>query len=176
VRANVREAAVEYLQNANLPFVGTVFAARPEVVDEEDYERSLSGAVSQYVTSQSGSAAVLIVNVPSSDRKRETLTGLSHVEDTDTHELVLELVLANTAGEAVEAQQDHDTVCDAIVASIRADPLLGTGLSGRVFPAGSAQVQVTQSMPFTGADGTTVFILAVIRTDVIEWISGPAGT
>jgi len=175
-RAAIRSAATAYLTAANIPSVGNVFSARPTIIDEEDYEVSISGSMLNYIVTENGSGSVLIVNLPNSDRTRETLTGYGgFVDDINKHEIVLELILANTDGDAVAAQDDHDAACDAITTAIRADPTMGTAgnpqaiFGTAVFERG---VQVEQSMPFSGADGMTVFILGVIRFEAWEWTSG----
>lgn len=172
MRATVRAAIAAYLQAATLPSVGTVFTARPEVIDESDYENSIAGAVSQFVGSAGGSSAVLIVNIPDGKRTRKAMTGRTSVSDVYVHQVVLEVILANTTGDAGAAQDDHDTLVDALVVALRSDPLLGS--PSIVWSAGefSAGIQAQQSMPFTGADGLTVFIVGVVRLEVWEQLEG----
>ena len=172
-RATVRTAVTTYFQNANLPMVGTVFSSRPAIVSEDDYETSLANAALAYVGSASGSSAVIMVNLTESKRTRHSLTGRGAVADFTIHDIELEVILANTASDAIAAQQDHDTLVDAITSTLRADPLLGA--PQQIWSAGefSAGVTVRQSSPFTGSDGQTVFVLAIVAFQAWEDIEGP---
>lgn len=174
-RAVVRTAVTDYLTAAALPFVGTVYRARPFIIDEEDYEVSIAAGTEQLVTSVDGSAAVIIVHIPDSGRERVTMTGRAFVDDKEIHDVTLEVLFSNTAGDAVVAQDDHDTLMDAITVALRADPLLGSPQviwsSGEFRP-----IKVDQHEPYTTSESTTVFIPTTIAFQVWEWIAGPAGT
>jgi len=172
-RVAVRQVVAAYLENLNLLHVGTVFPARPLIVTEEDYDLTMAGFIT---TSSNGSSAVLVVNIPDSKRTVEALTGRAGLEDKDIHSVVLELFLANTAGDAMGAQADHDAIVDAINAGVRGDPTLGA--PSVVFSAGEfdAGIQVTQREPFTTLDGTTIVMPALIEFDVWEWIEGTPGS
>lgn len=174
-RAAVRRVLTDYLTNANIPFIGTVYASRPYIITEDDYDLQMSNAVLADVASPGSSSGVLVVNMPNSARVREAMTGRAFVNDFVTHNVAVELFFANTAGDALQAQADHDTVCDAIVIAIRADPLLANGKV--VFSAGEFKsgVHIEQHEPFTGEDGSTVFIPSRAYFDVYEYVIGPAG-
>jgi len=170
-RQAIFDAATSYFENADIPMVGTVFPGRPIVVDEEDYDLQMSQGLFEDVSSIDGSSAVLIVNIPTGHRQRQTITGRAFEDDSYIHNMVLELFFANVSGDGVAAQRDHNAVCDAIVAAIRADPLLGQ--PPVVWSAGEFKpVDVEQREPFTNSDGLVIFIPAVIRFDVYEWLTG----
>lgn len=173
-RASVRSAAVAYLQGANIPYVGTVYAGRPLVVDETDYDLNMSTGLFQNVVSPEGSSAVILVDIPESRRERRTMTGRTFEDDTQIHTVVLEVFMANVAGKGIAAQADNDATIDAIVDAIRADPLLGQ--PSVVWSAGefTTGITVEQREPITSADGTVIFIPAVIRFETWEWLSSNA--
>lgn len=168
-RLTVREAIANYFATAELTFVGKVHPARPEIMDEADYESSM---FNEAVPSANGSSAVLVVNIPSDDRKRRADTGRGAVNDSNVHKIVMEVFFASLDGDAVEAQKDYDTVIDGMVDLIRADATMNA--PGTVWSAGEyeAGVQHEQGEPFTGADGLTVFILGSVRFDAWEWLAG----
>lgn len=172
-RAFVRGVVTQYLQQARIPYVGTVYPART-YINESDYDAVMNGLVAQEVTSPNGSAVVLVVNLPDSERERMTLTGRAFVNDTDKHDVVLEMFFANTSGDPLVAQDDHDTVTDAIVRAIRADGTFG----GQLFSAGefAPWIRVEQSEPVTGEDGMTVFINGLVLFQAWEWVAGAAGS
>jgi len=175
-RASIRQAAYNYFTNAGIPNLGTVFAARPFVVNEDDYDTSMAAGLIQYITSSSGSSGIMIVNISESGRRRNELTGFGAVGDFTVHQMELEVFFANTAGDAIAAQTDHDTTMDSIVIAIRADPTLGTaGNPGTIFGAGvfqSVPITVHQGSPFWDPDGTTVFIPSIVRFEAWEHPSG----
>jgi hypothetical protein len=175
-RASIRQAAFNYFTNAGIPNVGTVFASRPIVVTEDDYDIQMAEGLIKYVTSPQGSSGVIIVNISESARKRDALTGYGGaVADFTIHQMELELFFANSAGNAEACQTDHDATVDAIVIAIRADPTLGTaGNPGAIFGAGVFSVPVTvhQGSPFWGPDGTTVFIPSIVRFEAWESVVG----
>ena len=175
-RAAVRQVVTAYFTNANIPFIGTVHPSRPYIITEEDYDLQMSNALFAGVASANSSSGVLVVNIPNSSRVREAMTGRAFVNDFVTHNVALEFFFANTAGDALQAQADHDTACDAITIAVRADPLLANGAV--VFSAGEFRsgVHIEQHEPFTGEDGTTVFIPSRAYFDVHEYVIGPAGT
>ena len=166
----MRAAVAAYLESGSLPFVGTVYPART-YINEEDYEETMNGVA--VAASSSGSNAVLVVNMPDSDDQRRADVGRNAVMDTDVHQIWLEVFFACVGGDPVAAQNDHDTICDAIKTHIRADATLG----GQVWSAGEfrAGVKISQKAPYTDADGTVVFIPTTVRFEVWEWISGSGG-
>lgn len=172
-RALVRAAVVDYLQGLNppLPFVGTIYSAR-NYVDEQDYLPALSTAAQQAAVN--GSGAVLVVNLGASTRMRRTNTGRTAVDDTDIHDVVLEMFFATTSGDPVAAQADNDTLCDALVEAIRGDGTLG----GRVWSSAEYRggVKVEPYAPYTDEEGMTVFLPTLVRWEVWEWLAGPAGS
>lgn len=172
-RAIVRAAVSNYFTNAGIPFVGMVYSARPIVINENDYERTMSAGTIEFIESGNGSGAVMVVNIPDDKRVRKTLTGRGAVDDTNVHTIVLEIFFGSTGGEGISAQSDHDQLIDAVVTAIRSDPLLGTG-GKPIWSAGEFDfgVVVEQAEPYTGSDGTTVFIPSTIRFQAWEWIAG----
>ena len=172
-RAAVRTAVTYYFAAAGIPYVGTVYPART-YISETDYEIHMNGLVAQNVVSAKGSSAVLVVNLPDSERERRTLTGRSFVNDTDVHAVALEVFFANSDGDPLAAQADHDTVMDAIVKAIRADGTFG----GALWSAGEFEpwIRVEQNEPFTDDSGMIVLIPSVIRFSAWEWLAGAAGS
>ncbi|MGD0387185.1 MAG: hypothetical protein ABSB73_13765 [Solirubrobacteraceae bacterium] len=168
-RVAVRDAVAAYLTNAALPYVGTVYPARPVILTEDAYEQTLLGEAIA-LTIAGGSSAVLVVNIPSDERMRRADTGRGAVNDTRIHQVALEVWFASAGGDGVQAQQDYDGIVDAVVTLIRADATLG----GLVWSAAeyTAGIHHEQAMPYTDADGAVVQIPGVIRFEVWEWQTG----
>lgn len=173
-RAAVRAAVASAIQNAGITYVGTVFPARPTIVQEADYVQTLQGQAVQ--ESVNGSACVIVVNIPSNKRMRRTLAGRGWVDDTNINQVILELFFASTAGDAVNAQEDYDTVVDALFAEIRGNPTMSA--PDAVWSAGeyTAGVVHDQALPESSDDGLTVFIIGTVRFEAWEWLSGAAGS
>jgi hypothetical protein len=170
-RLEVREAVKEYFAKANLQYVGTVHSARPEILQEQDYENSPIWG--QIQLSENGSSAVLIVDIPSDTRQRRADTGRGAVNDTLICKVVIEVFLASLGGGAVAAQNDYDTVIDQMVDLIRADATLDA--QGTIWSAGEYEAGIAhqQSEPFTDVDGLNVNIFGTVQFDAWQWISGP---
>lgn len=170
-RLTIRTAVAACFANAAIPHVGKVYAARPEIVAEQDYE---TNRLEEAVETAAGSSAVLVVNIPSDDRKRRADTGRGAVNDSHIYKIAMEVFFASTGGGAVVAQEDYDSVIDEMIKLIRHDATLGA--PSTVWSAGEyeAGIQHQQSAPFNDADGLTVFISGAVQFDCYEWISGPA--
>lgn len=168
-RVAMRSAVAAYLENAELTYVGKVFAARPEILSEDAYETNM---FAEAAPSANGSSAVLVVNIPSDHRQRRADTGRGAVNDQWTFNVALEVFFASTAGEAVKAQEDYDVVIDGIVTLIRADANLGD--PSVVWSAGEYDVGIQhfQGEPYTDADGLTVFISGEVTIQAMAWIAG----
>ena len=168
----MRAAVRDFFVAANVPYVGTVFKTR-EYVHEEDYEQN---EALFFTVSPGGSGAILVVNIPDDDRRRIAMTGRGGVHDRDIFRVALEVFLANNSGDPGPAQEDYDTIIDTIKTLVRGNPLLNN--STAIWSAGEFTygVKHAQSEPYTGGDGTTVFITGVVRFEVYQWDAGPAGT
>lgn len=170
-RVAVRQAVTETITAAAIDYVGTVFPARPVIAEEQDYSQTLSGmAVEQ---SAYGSSCLVVVNMPGRDKRmRRTLTGRGHVDDTNIHPIVLELFFASTSGEGIPAQQDYDSIVDALFVTIRNNPVMSA--PDTVWSAGEYTAGVThdQEQPYSSDDGLTILINGVIRFEAWEWIAG----
>ena len=171
-RAAIRAAAQTFFQNANIPYVGTVLNARA-YVHGEDYEQN---AAMEYTASVNGSGAVLVVNIPNEKRQRRAMTGRGGVNDSAIYNVALEVNFASTSGQPVDAQQDYDSIIDAIVLQIRGNPNLGNPIA--VWSAGEFDYGVThtQSEPWTEEDGMTIFITGAVTFQAWGWDAGPAGS
>lgn len=169
-RAQVRTAIQTYLQAAGIPYLGTVWPARPEIVDEADYTHTMTGQA--VGLSANGSACVAVVNIVSDRRQRRADVGRGAVTDTNIHDVAVELFFACPAGDAVGAQGDYDTLVDALIVAIRANPTPGGG--SVVWSAGeyTAGVDHTQTSPYTSDDGMTILISGVVRFEAWEWLAG----
>ena len=166
-RLAVRQAIQSYLQDYGVPYLGTVFPARPTILDEDAYVQTMSGqAVAE---SANGSACVAVVNIPSDRRQRRADTGRGAVQDSAIHDIALELFFASSAGDAVAAQTDYDQVVDGLTVAIRADPTPGSIWSAGEFQAGVAHAQ---DSPYTDADGLSILISGVLRFEAWEWVAG----
>ena len=168
-QGTVRAAIQQAVQDAQLPLVGTVYAGRA-YIDEQDYEQN---AARFYVQNDFGSACVVVVNLPGTDRRnRLTLTGRQSVNDFNIHPVVLELFFASRSGDPLQAQLDYDVVVDALVPFIRNNPTMSA--PEVVWSAGEYQygVQHDQSSPFTLPDGMTVFINGIVRFEAWEQVVG----
>ena len=168
-RLEVRTAITEAFANADLQYVGKVHSARPEIIQEDDYERNRLG---EAVESGAGSSAVLVVNITADERRRRADTGRGAVNDTCIHHIAMEIFFASSGGDAVKAQEDYDTIVDGIIAFVRANPNMASPTV--VWSAGEydAGVQHQQGAPYTDADGLTVFIAGAVTYEAWEWIAG----
>lgn len=165
-RAAVRSAIQTYLQGAAVPYLGSVYPARPLVLPEDAYTETMTGqAIAQ---STSGSSCVAVVNIPSDRRVRRADVGRGPVADTNVHDVALELYFASSS-DGVPAQQDYDTVVDALVVAIRANPTPGQIWSVGEFAAGVAH---EQSSPYQSEDGLTVLISGLLRFEAWEFLVG----
>lgn len=169
-RAAVRIAVQEYLQGLGVNYLGTVYPARPTILQEADYEQTMAGMA--VAASLNGSACVAVVNIPSDLRQRQSDTGRGAVDDWNIHDIALELFFASTGGDAVTAQEDYDSIVDALFVGIRENPTPGG--SAVVWSAGEFRAGVghDQTSPYTSIDGLTILINGVIRFQAYEWLSG----
>lgn len=168
-RLAMREAIQAFLEGLGLENVGTVYAARPEILPEQAYEANRMG---EAVESAAGSSAVLVVNLPEDTRRRRADTGRGAVNDSRLYKAAVEVWFASTGGEAVQAQKDYDGIIDGIVDGIRSDATLGN--PDVVWSAGEYDdgVEHVQGQPYTDADGLTVFIAGVVRFEAWSWLAG----
>lgn len=169
-RLAVRNAVQAAIQAANISYVGSVFPARPTIVQEQDYEQTMQGIAVQ--GSQSGSNCVIVVNIVSDKRMRRALTGRDAVNDTNIHQVALELFFASVGGTGTTAQKDYDGVVDGLFIEIRNNPLLSAPTV--VWSAGeyTAGVQHDQSAAYTTDTGLTVHINGLVRFEAYEWVAG----
>ena len=169
-RVDVRAATAEYFSRAALENVGTVYSARPEIIDEADYE---TNRFAEAVASANGSSAVLVVNIPSDKRQRRADSGRGAVNDSQIFKIVMEVFFANVGGDAVTAQSDYDGIIDSMTTLIRANATLNAPAA--IWSAGEYEQGISheQGEPFNDADGLAVFISGAVRFDAWEWISGP---
>lgn len=172
-RAQVRTAVQSAIQAAALPYVGTVYPARPLIADENAYTQTMNGMAT--AESPNGSACIVVVNIPDDDRTRYADVGRASVADWWKHRVALELWFACTGGSGVAAQEDYDTVADALVVFIRGNPTMTAPAT--VWSAGEYTygVKHAQSAAYTNADGTTVFINGLVRFEAWEQAVGAAG-
>lgn len=169
-RLQVRLAVQAAIQGAGVPYLGTVYPARPTIVSEYDYIQTMSGQA--VAASDNGSACVAVVNIPSDRRVRQADVGRGAVQDLDIHQIALELFFASTGAKAVAAQEDYDSIVDAITVFVRNNATLGDPTvvwSAGEFTAGVAH---EQGEPYTSEDGLTILINGVIRFEADEWLAG----
>jgi hypothetical protein len=168
-RLAMRQAIAAFISEADLEYVGQVYAARPEVIPEQAYE---TNRLAEAAASEAGSSAVLVVNLTADNRQRRADTGRGAVNDSRIYKVVIELFFACTSGEAVKAQEDYDVIVDGIVNLIRENATLGA--PGTVWSAGeyTAGVDHQQGEPYTDADGMVVFIPGHVSFESWEWIAG----
>lgn len=172
-RQQTRLAIQSTIQNANIQYVGTVYPARPLIVQEDDYDETLTGQAIQ--ESENGSAMVIVVHIEADDRNRASDTGRSHVNDFTKHLAALELFFASTGGDSVAAQLDYDGIVDDLMALIRGNPTMSA--PNTVWSAGEYRfgVKHAQDQAFNPDELTTI-IIGTIRFEAWEQASGPAGT
>ena len=87
----MREAIAAFLQNAEIPHVGIVYPARPELIPEQAYEANRMG---EAVSTDAGSSAVLVVNLPADTRQRRADTGRGAVNDSRIYKAAIEVFFA----------------------------------------------------------------------------------
>lgn len=172
-RAQVRAGVVTTLENAGLPFVGTIFPARPVFATESAYTQTMTGMAIQ--ESANGSSCVIVVNILDDERKRYADVGRENVADFAKRLVELELFFANTAGDGVLAQQDYDTIYDALEALIRANPLMNA--PANVWSAGEFDygLRHTQSVGHNPEQSTGVLINGLVKFQAWEQLVGPNG-
>ena len=165
-RYATRLAWANALANAGLVYVGTVFPARPEILQEDAYTQTMNGQAIE--ESANGSACVLVVNIPSDIRTRYADVGRGAMADWNKHIVALELFFASQGGHGIPAQEDYDQVVDALVTFIRENPTMSAPES--VWSTGEFQygVRHEQSMAYTSEDGTAILINGVIRAESWE--------
>lgn len=172
-RVSARKAVQQTIQNANIPYVGTVYVARPTIIQEEDYEQTLLGEAINL--SPNGSSAVVVINLPGKDkRERKADTGRGAVNDIEIVPVYLELFFASTGGEATDAQLDYDSIVDNLMVLVRNNPTMGTTDPQAVWSAGEFTEGVThsQSQPFSTDDGLTVLIVGGVEFAVYQFYAG----
>ena len=169
-RLQVREATYEYFAEANLPHVGVVHEALPEIVQEQDYETNRLG---EAVATADGSSAVLVIHIPTDRRQRRADTGRGAVNDSRIHNIVMEVFFASTGGDAIAAQKDYDAIIDEIFTLIRANATFNA--PNVVWSAGEYEsgIHHEQTQPFNDAEGLATFITGAVRFEAWEWIAGP---
>lgn len=169
-RVAVRNAIQAQIQGLGIPYLGSVYAARPVILEEQAYVQTMSGLA--VPSSANGSSCVVVVNMPNDHRERIADTGRGTVQDTDIHKVVLELFFASVGGDGVSAQLDYDSIIDALIIAIRANPTPGG--ASVVWSAGefASGVDHEQGQPLSSADGLTIFIVGTIRYDAYEWLAG----
>ena len=167
-RSSLRNGIAAALQAANLQYVGTVYPARPVVLQEDAYVQAMNGTA--IAESPNGSSAVLVVNLVSDKRERRADTGRGAVNDSRIHQVVLEIFFASTGGDGIAAQNDYDIIVDQLVEFVRDNPTLAGAWSSGEYTSGVAH---EQDEPKTDQDGVgIIFIAGVLRWEAWEWISG----
>lgn len=166
-RKAVRQAVQSFIQTAKITYVGTVYPSRPFILPEAAYTQMMNGQAIQQ--SSNGSACVVVVHLVQDKRLRRADTGRGAVNDTDIHQVVLELFFANAAGTALNAQSDYDVVVDGLMQAIRNNPLLAAPTV--IWSAGefAAGVVHDQGEPYTSTDGLTLLINSAMRFEAWEW-------
>jgi hypothetical protein len=167
---------------APIPYVGTVYPARPVILAEQDYVQTLMGQAIQ--ESVGGSSAVIVVNITKDLRQLQGSVGQAHVNDTWIHTVVLEIFFASsetgapgpTTPQGITAQEDYDAIVDALVIWVRAHPTVGPTppvvWSEGQFKAG---VRHEQSSPYNDQESPFVLIYGSVTFEAYEWIAGPIG-
>lgn len=169
-RVAVRTAVQAATQAAQLPYVGTVYLARPVVMNEEDYTQTMNGLATQ--ESVNGSSCVVVVSMPSDIRTRFADVGRGAVADFNKHIIALELFFASVEGDGVESQLDYDLIVDSLFTFIRQNPTMSAPAS--VWSAGEYTygVRHEQSEAYTDQDGTVVFINGLVKFEAWEQDNG----
>jgi len=169
-RLAVRNAVTKAVGTAAITYVGTVFPARPTIVQEQDYQQTMQGA--SVPSSPNGSNAVIVVNITSDKRTRDRLTGRGAVGDFNVHQMALEVWFASNKGTGTAAQKDYDAVIDGLFVFIRNHATMTDATV--VWSAGEYRAGVAheQSEAFTTATGLVVWIFGLVRFEAWETITG----
>lgn len=172
-RAAVRTAIQAAVQNADLPYVGTVFPARPEIADDEAYVTTMNGQAIE--ESENGSACIIVVNITDDPRNRMADSGRDAVYDWWKHRIVLELFFASTGGDGLAAQGDYDEIVDALQILIRGNPTLSAPAT--IWSAGEYRYGVNhhQDVPYQSQDGLSILINGYVHFEAWEQPAGTAG-
>ncbi|MDE2096458.1 MAG: hypothetical protein KGL39_04370 [Patescibacteria group bacterium] len=151
-------------------YLGTVYPSRPTILQEEDYVQEMNGTA--VAASANGSACVAVVNLYSDERTRITDTGRGFVNDFDKHLVDLELFFACTSGDALAAMDDYDSIVDALVVGIRANPVPGP--TGVIWSIGEFDYGVRHEAdePYSPDAGLTILINGKISFEAWEQLAG----
>lgn len=169
-RKLVRLAYQDYLQNYGVPYLGTVFAARPVIAEEEAYTQTMLGMAVE--SSDNGSCALLVVNITDEHRVSEAIAGETSLQDSIAYHMLLELAFASTSGDAIGAQLDYDDVVSTLFVAIRANPTPGG--ANVVWSAAQFETGLDhhQDVPFSTDEGLTTLIFGRINFDAYSWLAG----
>jgi hypothetical protein len=155
-RAAVRKAVTEWLATAPMPTLGNVLRARPKTITPAMFMPSVGA----------GSKSVIVVHLSHDNETRAALGGKNSGEKFDKHTVALEIIFQSTKG-AMEAQDDHDDLIDAIKARLRADRNLGAPMVIWQAPDKSGY-DLQFAEPVLG--NQTVLIAAVLTFQALEYI------
>lgn len=159
-RASVRTAIAAWFAPPNVTMLNTVYASRPKNLPATDFKLALNN----------GSGAVMVIHLPDDSEVRTAVGGATSGEKFNTHHVALEVMFQSVKVDGVAAQEDHDTLMDAIIARIRQDRTLGTG-GTPIWQAGegTAGIKVQLAEPDVGKQN--VIINAVIHLDALEYVN-----
>lgn len=164
-RSTVRHAAADYLATANIPGVGTVFASPPKIARSSDALANVPPGTL--------SGSVVFVEILHTKEVRAGLGGPTAGKKLVNHALRLHLLFRSRQARAEDAMDDHDTLVEAILDTIRADRTLGTETSlTPILEAGEGPegITVATGMPKDAGTGTTI-VWSAIDLDAVEFIT-----
>lgn len=143
-RLDVRHGIANYLAAANIPGIGTVYAAPPKISRSSD---RLIGAAPGTV-----SGSVLYVEVFAEDETRVAVGGAHGGEKMVKHIVRLHLLFRSRQRKAEDAADDHDAQLEAVLQAIRADRTLG----GTVLQAGedTTGIKIESGLPMDLGSGS----------------------
>jgi hypothetical protein len=168
-RVSARQGITNYFTGAAVQFVGSIYSGRPVIMPAKAYTETLLGQA--VAATSAGSSAVLVVNLPRTRRRRRADTGRGQVQDTEIHEVAVEIFFAALGkNNGLQAQADFDTIADSLLTLVREDATFG----GTLWSAGEydAGIDLAQGEPYTSPDGLRIFIVATLRFEAWDWIAG----
>jgi hypothetical protein len=154
----------DYLDAANIPNVGTVWASPPTISVPDDAFRQ--------IPTGTASGCVINVEVWQTHELRIGFGGPTQGLKTVTHDLRLHLLFMHTSGNANTAMDDHDDIVEAVLQLIRGDRTLGTAAGpAPIFQNGEGEqgITVQVGMP-KRSSASSIVIWTAIDTTAVEMI------
>jgi hypothetical protein len=164
-RKAARNAVATWLAPPNVAGLNTVYTGEPRLVRDEDYIAGVQPPVL--------SGAVGFPFVERQHEQRIAVGGATGGMKMITYELAFAVRFKSAQKKGEDADDDHDSVIDAVVARIRSDRTLG----GAFWQAGEGDtrfgqdIDVVSGTPKQRTKDGPIIIWSVVRFKAIEMVS-----